>query len=169
MAISSMSISTMTIWTRAISSMTISSMSILSMSMCSMAIGTMSISSMSSMSCIAKVGWSSSIHWGGHMGSISYWGNVLDSDRGDGSSVRAGDDSSCWGAGSGTWFIGLDGGTESVGISNVFDASGSSVNVVDGICTLFVAVGVSNFGSGVAGTESVLDVVAESVVAISLK
>ncbi|KFM75918.1 hypothetical protein X975_18461, partial [Stegodyphus mimosarum] len=110
---------------------------------------------------------SSSYHWSGDSMSIDCIGNrgnVIDR----WSSVRASDEGCSWGTGSGSWFVGLDGSTESKFVSNVVYASGSAVDVVDGVGSLLVTITVTYFRSGVGSSEFVNDVIIESIVSVSI-
>lgn len=88
----------------------------------------------------------------------SYWGGI-----------RRGDDNGSWSTVGGSGFVGVDDSSETVSISYVVNSSGSAVNVLDGVRTLFVSMGIADLRTRIAGTKSVDNIITKSVVAISLE
>jgi hypothetical protein len=114
--------------------------------------------SMSQRSCMSNMGNGGSMCDGSSMG--NYWGNW--------GGVWGSDDCGGRGAVCGSWLIGVNDSPESVSVSDVVYSASSSVDVVEGVGSLLVSVAISNFGTRVAGTMSINNVVTESVVAKSI-
>lgn len=118
---------------------------------------------------------SRSVSYGNRGGSI-YWGSISwcnnwtmsSCDGCNWSSVGTCDDSCSWCTSSGSRFIGFDCSAESMSISNVVYYSGSSINVMQSVRSLFVSVSISYFWSWVSGSQTILDVISESIVSVSL-
>ncbi|KFM82203.1 hypothetical protein X975_19726, partial [Stegodyphus mimosarum] len=117
--------------------------------------------------CSSSYNRGSSYNWSGNSMSIDCSGNrgnVIDG----WSSVRASDEGCSRGAGSGSWLVGLHGGTESQFISYIVYSPSSAIDIVDGVGSLLVAVTITYFRSGVGSSKFVNDIIIESVVSISI-